>query len=156
MKKLIIVMMLLVSSVCYASTNYDITGTWEGYFTVRGEYVEVTMELEQDGKNFSGSYETSTGGSGSVSVKIKGKTVIFTITEDDCTWGRCTGKGTLSKDESTIKFSFSCCGISCKGNSGSGIVAHISKNHCLHINSCSPIMRNLVDISVFYSPISHP
>ena len=119
MKKLIIVMMLLVSSVCYASTNYDITGTWEGYFTVRGEYVEVTMELEQDGKNFSGSYETSTGGSGSVSVKIKGKTVIFTITEDDCTWGRCTGKGTLSKDESTIKFSFSC--SDCDGKqSGSG------------------------------------
>lgn len=108
MKKLIIVMMLLVSSVCYASTDYDITGTWEGYFVVRGEYTEGTMELEKDGKDFYGSYETSNGGSGSVSVKLKGKTVIFTLTEDDCSSGRCTGKGTLSKDGNTIKFSFSC------------------------------------------------
>ena len=42
MKKLITVIMLLVSSVCYASTDYDITGTWKGYLNSNLGYASIT------------------------------------------------------------------------------------------------------------------
>ena len=72
MKKLIIVMMLLVSSVCYASTNYDITGTWKGYFNSDAGYANVTMEIEQyeDG-TITGDW-TTPDGYGTVGGKLKG------------------------------------------------------------------------------------
>jgi hypothetical protein len=106
MKKLIIVAMLLVSSVCYASTNYDISGTWKGYLNADEGYAKVTMELEQyeDG-TFVGSWKASSGGRGTVGGKLKGRTLKFKMTSQ-CS-GRYSGRGSLSKNGMQIKYTLS-------------------------------------------------
>ena len=122
MKKLIIVMMLLVSSVCYASTDYDITGTWKGYFNSDAGYARVTMELEQyeDG-TIVGDW-TSGDGSGTVGGKLKGRTLKFKLVGGTCT-GRYSGRGSLSKDGMQIKYTLSGSGECTAGKiSGKGKV----------------------------------
>ncbi|GEM_PF-4350946 len=119
LKKLIIVVLLLVSSVCYASTNYDITGTWKGYLNADTGYTKVTMELEQyeDG-TFVGSWKASDG-RGTVGGKLKGRTLKFKLTSKNCS-GRYSGRGSLSKDGMQIKYTLSGSN-ECSGDlSGSG------------------------------------
>ncbi len=108
MKKLIIVMMLLVSSVCYASTNYDITGTWKGYFNSDAGYTRVALELEQyeDG-TITGDW-TAEDDYGRVSGKLRGRTLKFTLVSESKTcYGHWKGRGRLSKDGMRIKYTLS-------------------------------------------------
>ena len=112
---------LLVSSVCYASTEYNITGEWKGYLNSNLGYAKVTIELEQyeDG-TFVGSWEASSGGYGTVRGELKGWTFNFKLTNKakKCS-GSFSGKGRLSKDGEQIRFSFS--GKDCLGKqSGNG------------------------------------
>ena len=121
MKKLITVIMLLVSSVCYASTDYDITGTWKGYLNSNLVYASITIELEQyeDG-TFTGSWKASSGGRGTVGGKLKGRSLKFKLNNraSGCS-GSFSGKGRLSDDGEQIRFSFS--GKDCGGKqSGNG------------------------------------
>ena len=117
MKKLITVIMLLVSSVCYASTDYDITGTWKGYLNSNLGYASVTMELEQyeDG-TFVGDWESNDEEYyGTVGGKLKGRTLIkLKITYDayEC-YTFFSGKGRLSVDGKQIRCSVS--GKDCNG-----------------------------------------
>ena len=112
---MVLILSLLASGVVYA---VDITGTWEGYFKSNLGYAEVTMEIEQDNGTFSGSVETSSG-SGSVSGKIRGRSVTFTVEESEDCPGTFTGKGKLSRNGNIISFSLS--GSDCEGKQrGSG------------------------------------
>jgi len=109
---MVLILSLLASGVVYA---VDITGTWEGYFKSNLGYAEVTMEIEQDNGTFSGSWEASSGGYGSLSGKIRGKSVKFSAYNEaeDCT-GTFTVKGKLSGNGNIISFSFS--GSDCEGS----------------------------------------
>ena len=111
---MVLILSILASGVVYA---VDITGTWEGYFKSNLGYAEVTMEIEQDNRTFSGSWEATSGGYGSISGKIIGKSVKFTIyneeEEEDCS-GKFSGKGKLSSNGNIISFSFS--GKDCEGS----------------------------------------
>ena len=114
---MVLILSLLASGVVYA---VDITGTWEGYFKSNLGYAEVTMEIEQDNGTFSGSLEATSGGYGSLSGKISGKSLKFSVYSEaeDCT-GTFTGKGKLSRNGNIISFSLS--GSDCEGKQrGSG------------------------------------
>ena len=114
---MVLILSILASGVVYA---VDITGTWEGYFKSNLGYAEVTMEIEQDNRTFSGSWEATSGGYGSISGKIIRKSVKFTIYNEaeDCS-GKFSGKGKLSSNGNIISFSFS--GKDCLGRQrGSG------------------------------------
>ncbi len=107
MKKLIIVMMLLVSSVCYASTDYDITGTWKVYLNSDLGYTKATMEIEEQYEDgtFVGNW-TASDGYGTVGGKLKGRTLKMKVVEETCS-GRYSARGTLSKDGMQIKYTVS-------------------------------------------------
>ena len=121
MKKLITVIMLLVSSVCYASTDYDITGTWKGYLNSSSGYASITIEIEQyeDG-TFVGEWESNDGGYGTVGGKLKGRTIKLKVTTDasGCDRFFYSGKGRLSVDGKQIRYSVS--GKDCNGKKQSG------------------------------------
>jgi hypothetical protein len=119
MKKLIVVIMLLVSSVCYASTDYDLTGTWKGYLNSNLGYASVTMEIEQyeDG-TFVGEWESNAGGYGTVGGKLKGRTLKLKVNNDACDRFFISGKGRLSGDGKQIRYSVS--GKDCNGKKQSG------------------------------------
>src|SRR3972149_12119833 len=110
MKKLIIViMLLLVSSVCYASTDYDITGTWEASLSLNSGNVSLTMEIEQneDG-TILGTWESEKyGETGTVSGKLKGRTLKLKFTNDECSRFYASFKGRLSVDGKLIRSSVS-------------------------------------------------
>ena len=113
----IVILLLSVSTIVSAM---DITGTWEGYFKSNLGYAEVTMDIEQNDGTLSGSWEASSGGYGSLSGQISGKSVKFSLNNEaeDCT-GKFTGKGKLSSNGNIISFSFS--GKDCLGRyRGSG------------------------------------
>jgi hypothetical protein len=114
MKKMLLIAILSLC-VCGVVNAADITGTWEGYFKSNLGYAEVTMDLEQDNGTFSGSWEATSGGYGSISGKIRGKSVKFTIYNEaeDCS-GKFSGKGKLSSNGNIISFSFS--GKDCEGS----------------------------------------
>lgn len=114
MKKMLLIAILSLC-VCGVVNAADITGTWEGYFKSNLGYAEVTMDLEQDNGTFSGSWEATSGGYGSISGKIRGKSVKFTIYNEaeDCS-GKFSGKGKLSSNGNIISFSFS--GSDCEGS----------------------------------------
>lgn len=109
---MVLILSLLAGGVVYA---VDITGTWEGYFKSNLGYAEVTMDIEQDNGTFSGSWEATSGGYGSISGKIIGKSVKFTIYNkaEGCS-GKFSGKGKLSSNGNIISFSFS--GKDCEGS----------------------------------------
>ena len=119
MKKMLLIAILSLC-VCGVVNAADITGTWEGYFKSNLGYAEVTMDLEQDNRTFSGSWEATSGGYGSISGKISGKSLKFSLYNEaeDCT-ATYTGKGKLSGNGNIISFSFS--GKDCLGRlRGSG------------------------------------
>ena len=81
MKRIIVFFLLLagISPFCYAA-EYDLTGTWEGYFKTNLGKDYVTLEVEQDSEGkITGSWETVAGGYGSLNGKIKGRILKFTF-----------------------------------------------------------------------------
>lgn len=109
---MVLILSLLASGVVYA---VDITGTWEGYIKSNLGFAEVTMEIEQDNGTFSGTWESSEGGYGSLSGKIKGKSLKFSVySETEGCTGTFTGKGTLSNNGNIISYSLS--GSDCEGS----------------------------------------
>ncbi len=42
--------------------------------------------------------------------------------------------------------------ITCKGNACTGVVTHVTKDHRLNVYSCTPIMGNVVDLTITNSP----
>lgn len=113
---------LLFPPFCHAA-EYDLTGTWEGYFKSNLGKGYVTLEMEQDSEGkITGSWETVAGGYGNLNGKIKGRIFTFTFERKNknCS-GKFSGRGKVSIDGEQIKCSFS--GSDCQGEqTGTGKV----------------------------------
>ena len=103
--------------------EYDLTGTWEGYFKTNLGKGYVTLEVEQDSEgNVTGIWETVAGGYGTLSGKLKGRIFKFSFKQKNknCS-GKFSGRGKVSTDGEQIKVSLS--GSNCEGKqTGTGKV----------------------------------
>ena len=108
-------------------TLTNITGTWYGTFSYQScinsscysETITVTFTIVQSGNTVTGTFSTSTGGTGSISGTVEGNTFNFTLSETHPCIATLNGTGTISGN--TIDYNLS--GIVCNESiSGSGTV----------------------------------
>src|SRR4030042_3557667 len=56
----------------------------------------------------------------------------------------------------TVKSIITGCRVACKGNTGCRAVSHVTKDHCLDVNSGAPCARDAFDLPVRNRPLPVP
>lgn len=123
----LLVFFCLILSACggggSAPAQIDISGKWNGtFFNERNTYA-VTFIVVQSGNNITGTYSSTSGGSGHIQGKIEGANLTFTLTQTNVCTGTYTGNAVVKNN--TITFSGS--GSDCIGvYNGGGTVTKIT------------------------------
>jgi hypothetical protein len=103
--------------------EFDVTGTWEGYFSSSLTSTDITMKLKQSNNIIKGRVKGSYGFRGKVRGKLSENTIKFTIIE---TTRNCGGsfKGTATINGSGDEMDFTFTGKDCSGihKDGEGII----------------------------------